>query len=80
VVVRIQGGDGIADIALTLQKAGVVASTEAFELQAARDGDVQALRPGYYKIRQNSSAQSAADQLVTTENHVGHVRSGPAAC
>ena len=74
VVVRVQGGDGIKDIAQTLVGAGVVASTEAFEQQAALDGDVQALRPGYYKVRQNSSAQAAADALVAKENHVGHVR------
>ncbi len=74
VVVRIQGGDGIADIAQTLQKAGVVASTEAFLEQAAHDGDVQALKPGYYKVRQNSSAQAAADDLVARENRVGHLR------
>ena len=74
VVVRIQGGDTPADIAQTLADAGVVASTEAFEAQAAKDGDVQALRPGYYKVRQNSSAQAAADALVAKENQVGRVR------
>ncbi len=74
VVVRIQGGDGIKDIAQTLVGAGVVASAQAFEQQAALDGDVQALKPGYYKVRQNSSAQAAADALVAKENHVGHVR------
>lgn len=74
VVVRVQGGDGIKDIAQTLVTAGVVASAEAFEQQAARDGDVQAIRPGYYKVRQNSSAQAAADDLVAKENHVGHLR------
>jgi UPF0755 protein len=74
VVVRIQGGDGINDIAATLQQAGVVASTKAFVQQAARDGDVQALKPGYYKVRLNSSAQAAADDLVAKENHVGHLR------
>ncbi len=74
VVVRIQGGDGINDIATTLYQAGVVASTEAFVQQAARDGDVQALKPGYYKVRQNASAQATADALVAKENHVGHLR------
>ncbi|WP_420121997.1 endolytic transglycosylase MltG [Nakamurella sp.] len=74
VVVRIQGGDGIKDIAQTLVGAGVVASAEAFEQQAALDGDVQALKPGYYKVRQNASAQAAADALVAKENHVGHLR------
>jgi UPF0755 protein len=74
VVVRIQSGDGIGDIATTLLDAGVVASTEAFEKQAALDGDVQALRPGYYRVKQNASAQAAADALVAKENRVGQVR------
>jgi UPF0755 protein len=74
VVVRIQGGDGISDIAQTLVTAGVVASTQAFEQQAALDGDVQALKPGYYKVRQNASAQAAADALVAKENRVGQLR------
>ena len=74
VVVRVQSGDGIADIAETLAAAGVVASAEAFENQAALDADVQALRPGYYRVRQNASAQATADALVAKENRVGHVR------
>ncbi|HEY4990595.1 MAG TPA: endolytic transglycosylase MltG, partial [Nakamurella sp.] len=74
VVIRVQGGDGIADIAKTLADAGVVASPEAFQAQAAMDADVQALRPGYYRVRQHASAQAAADTLVAKENRVGHVR------
>jgi len=74
VIIRVQGGDGPTDIARTLADAGVVASAEAFEAQAAKDADVQALRPGYYRVRKNASAQAAADALVATENHVGHVR------
>jgi UPF0755 protein len=74
VVVRVQGGDGPADIAKTLADAGVVASAEAFEEQTKLDADVQALRPGYYKVRQHASAQATADALVAKENHVGHLR------
>jgi UPF0755 protein len=74
VVVRVQGGDGPADIARTLADAGVVASAEAFEAQTKLDADVQALRPGYYRVRQNASAQATADALVARENRVGHVR------
>ncbi|MET0863564.1 MAG: endolytic transglycosylase MltG [Nakamurella sp.] len=74
VVIRVQGGDGPADIAKTLADAGVVASAEAFEAQTKLDADVQALRPGYYRVRQNASAQATADALVARENHVGHVR------
>lgn len=74
VIIRVQSGDTVSDIAAELVKAGVVASPEAFAQQAAMDADVQGLRPGYYKVRQNSSAQSAADQLVAAENNVGRVR------
>jgi UPF0755 protein len=74
VIVRIQGGDDMADIAKTLTDAGVVASPEAFQAQAALDADVQALRPGYYRVKQNASAQATADALVAKENRVGHVR------
>src|SRR6476659_6522891 len=74
VIVRVQSGDGIGDIATTLTEAGVVASPEAFKNQAALDADVQALRPGYYKVRQRASAQATADALVAKENRVGHVR------
>ena len=58
VIIRVQGGDAPEDIATTLADAGVVASAEAFEAQAAEDADVQALRPGYYRVRQNASAQA----------------------
>lgn len=74
VVIRVQSGDSIEDIATTLAEAGVVASPEAFQNQAALDADVQALRPGYYKVKQNASAQATADALVAKENRVGHVR------
>lgn len=74
VVIRVQGGDGPADIAKTLADAGVVASAEAFEAQTKLDADVRALRPGYYRVRQNASAQATADALVAKENHVGQVR------
>jgi len=74
VVIRVQGGDSVGDIATTLADAGVVASAEAFERQASLDADVQALRPGYYKVRQGASAQATADALVAKENRVGQVR------
>jgi len=74
VVVRVQGGDSVGDIATTLADAGVVASAEAFERQASLDADVQALRPGYYKVREGASAQATADALVAKENRVGQVR------
>lgn len=77
VIVRVQSGDSTTDIAQTLNQAGVVASVEAFQKQAAQDADVQALQPGYYRIRKDASAQAAADALVDPANHVGRVRLVP---
>ena len=74
VIVRIQRGDSTDNIAQTLAQAGVVASVEAFQRQAAQDADVQALQPGYYRVRKDASAQAAADALVDPTNHVGQVR------
>ncbi len=74
VIVRVQSGDSTTDIAETLSQAGVVASVEAFQKQAAQDADVQALQPGYYRVRKDASAQAAADALVDPVNHVGRVR------
>lgn len=77
VIVRVQRGDSTDDIAQTLAQAGVVASVEAFQRQAAQDADVQALQPGYYRVRKDASAQAAADALVDPNNHVGQVRLVP---
>ncbi|MBM9466989.1 endolytic transglycosylase MltG [Nakamurella leprariae] len=76
-VVRVQGGDGLTDIADTLTAAQVVASPDAFLAVAGTDADVKALQPGYYKVRQHASAQAAADDLVAADNRVGEVRLVP---
>lgn len=74
VIVRIQRGDALDDIAATLAAAGVVASPEAFARHGVGDAEVLALTPGYYKVRQGSSAAAAADDLVAKENRVGRLR------
>ncbi|MGI8414745.1 MAG: endolytic transglycosylase MltG [Nakamurella sp.] len=74
VIVQVQSGDGLPAIADTLAAADVVASPEAFVDGAANDADVAALQPGYYRVRQHSSAAAAADQIVLAANHVGKLR------
>jgi UPF0755 protein len=74
VIVRVQSGDGLPTIARKLADAGVVASAQAFEDSAANDADVAALNPGYYRVRQHSSAAAAADQIVDAANHVGQLQ------
>jgi UPF0755 protein len=77
VIVRVQSGDGLPTIAAKLADAGVVASAQAFVDGASNDADVAALKPGYYKVRQHSSAAAAADQIVDDVNHVGRARFVP---
>lgn len=74
VVVRIVSGDSVSDIAQTLYEAKVVASAEAFTAVASGDADVRALRPGFYRVRVQASAQAAADALVDTNSRVGKLR------
>ncbi|MDQ6659067.1 MAG: endolytic transglycosylase MltG, partial [Actinomycetota bacterium] len=74
VIVQVQAGDGLPAIADTLAAADVVASPEAFVGRAGSDADVAALHPGYYRVRQHSSAAAAADQIVSATNHVGILR------
>lgn len=64
VFVRIRTGDGLNDIARTLTEAQIVASPEAFTHAASGDSGIAAIRPGYYRLRQQSSAESAVDQLL----------------
>jgi UPF0755 protein len=74
VVVQIRSGDGLPAIARTLAGAEVVGSAQAFVDTASADADVAALKPGYYRLRQHSSAATAADQIVDAANRVGRLR------
>lgn len=74
VIVQVRTGDGVDSVAAALADAQVVASTVAFVDATATDADIAALQPGYYRLRQHSSAAAAADQLVDTTNRVGRVR------
>lgn len=74
VVVQIRSGDGLPTIARTLADAEVVGSAQAFVDTASSDADVAALKPGYYRLRQHSSAATAADQIVDAANRVGRLR------
>jgi UPF0755 protein len=74
VVVQVHSGDGLPAIARTLAGAMVVGSAQAFVDTASADADVAALKPGYYRLRQHSSAATAADQIVDASNRVGRLR------
>lgn len=70
VTVEVAEGDLASDIAQTLDQKGVVASTEAFTDEAARDSDSLSIQPGFYQLREQMSARSALDLLVSGQTRI----------
>jgi UPF0755 protein len=62
--VTVAQGDTAADIASTLQKAGVVESTRAFTAAAADDPASKRIQPGNYVLHSHMSAKSALALLL----------------
>lgn len=74
VVVRIQNGDGLYDIAQTLVEDGVVADATLFVNAASEDGRLAAIAPGYYRVHEHSSSPSTIEDLVDPDNRLGQLR------
>jgi UPF0755 protein len=74
VVIRIQNGDDLTTIAQTLAGAGVVATPGAFLTVAQDNSAVKGLQPGYYQVRQHSSAAAALAELTDTNSRIGRLR------
>lgn len=72
-VIRVSSGDGLREIGTSLLTSKAVASVEAFINAATNDENIKAIQPGYYKVRQGSSANSAIDELINGDNRVGLV-------
>ncbi len=72
-IVKISTGDGLNNIASALVDARVVASAGAFVQIAQGNEGMQAIQPGYYKVREGASADSAVTALLTASNRVGMV-------
>lgn len=65
VTVEVADGDSASDIASTLERKGVVASSEAFTDAAAADEESTQIQPGYYGLRREMSAESALAVLLS---------------
>ena len=74
VVVRVQPGQGLTDVAQTLAGAGVVASAQYFVTVASDDGGLSVLQPGYYRVHQHSAAQVVVGELADKGNRLGQMR------
>ncbi|GAA1279523.1 hypothetical protein Psi02_67840 [Planotetraspora silvatica] len=63
VVVQIDEGANASDVAVNLEKQGVVASARAFVNAITAAGKGNSLQPGQYKLRKGMSAASAVELL-----------------
>ncbi|TDC10374.1 endolytic transglycosylase MltG [Nonomuraea longispora] len=63
VVIEIQSGQSASDVAVELERKGVVASVRAFTNAIANAGASASLQPGSYKLRKGMSAESAVALL-----------------
>ncbi|MFG1710066.1 endolytic transglycosylase MltG [Nonomuraea sp. M3C6] len=64
VVVEIKDGQSASDVALELERQGVVASARAFTNAIGNAGKSASLQPGSYKLRKQMSAASAVALLI----------------
>lgn len=64
VVIEVQEGQTLTDIGVTLQKADVVASTQAFADAAALNNDAISITPGAYVMLKQMAAADAVERLL----------------
>lgn len=67
VVVSIKAGT-LTDIGVTLEKAGVVKSVQAFTEAATANPDATSITPGSYRLRKQMSAESALGMLLDPDS------------
>ncbi len=65
VQVEIEDGSSVTDMAVALEKAGVIKSTGAFtEASVAAGNEAQSIQPGFYTLHKEMSAESAIDMML----------------
>ena len=74
VVVRVESGDTLDDIADTLTTDKVVASSQAFVNAAGGNDDIRGIKTGYYRVRLHSSAAAAVTAITDPAARVGQLR------
>ncbi|WP_278312998.1 endolytic transglycosylase MltG [Lolliginicoccus levis] len=71
VVVRVHEGDSGTNIAQSLLDRDVIKSVAAFMGAAHGSDELNAIQPGYYKVRAQIPASAAVDMLTDPERRVG---------
>jgi peptidoglycan lytic transglycosylase G len=65
VMIEIEKGDSLSTIGVTLEKADVVASADAFTDAASNNPDALSIQSGFYQMKLKMSAKSAVDLLLS---------------
>lgn len=78
IIVEVQEGQTIAQIAQTLEQRNVVASARAFVLAAQDSDEIRSIQPGYYELRTRMSGEAAVSLILDPDSRVGQfeVRGG----
>jgi UPF0755 protein len=71
VVIQVHDGDSTTTIAQTLLDRQVVATVKGFLAAAQGSAAMEAIQPGFYKVRTEIPAASAVERLVDPQNRVG---------
>jgi len=71
VVIQVHQGDSTTAIGQTLHDHNVVATVKAFLAAAEGNAAMQAIQPGFYKVRTEISGADAVARLTDAQNRVG---------
>lgn len=70
VLAEIKPGSTLSEVGPSLVEKGVVSSNEAFQSAAATTPKAADIKPGFYKLQEKMSAQSAVEAFLNPENKV----------
>ncbi|GAA3431048.1 endolytic transglycosylase MltG [Kutzneria kofuensis] len=74
VLIQVDNGATITDIAETLQSKDVVRTVRAFLNASAGNAEVGNVQPGYYVMKTHMSGEAAATRIVSPASRVGNVQ------
>lgn len=69
-LIQVPEGSSISELGPDLVDKGVVKSDEAFQTAAANNVDAGSLQPGFYRLQEEMSADSAVKALLDLNNQV----------
>lgn len=72
-VVEVAAGSSLTDLSKALVDKDVVKSSQAFVEAANNNSRSSELQPGFYRLREHMSADSAVQALLDTDNQAGRV-------